>query len=71
MNKFFIIFFLLLGISGCITTHEKSVSYKTKTNLDLSRNKIKDDVIELEISNNVCIKVRKNSITTVLPKGSI
>lgn len=33
--------------------------------------KIKDDVIELEISNNVCIKVRKNSITTVLPKGSI
>jgi preprotein translocase subunit YajC len=33
--------------------------------------KIKDDVIELEISNNVYVKVRKNSITTVLPKGSI
>ena len=33
--------------------------------------KIKDDVIELEISNAVNIKVRKSSITTVLPKGSI
>jgi preprotein translocase subunit YajC len=33
--------------------------------------KIKDDVIELEISNDVSIKVRKSSITTVLPKGSI
>ena len=33
--------------------------------------KIKDDVIELEISNGVNIKVRKSSITTVLPKGSI
>jgi preprotein translocase subunit YajC len=33
--------------------------------------KIKDDIIELEISNNVIIKVRKSSVTTVLPKGSI
>ena len=33
--------------------------------------KIKNDVIELEISNDVSIKVRKSSITTVLPKGSI
>ena len=33
--------------------------------------KIKDDVIDLEISKDVSIKVRKNSITTVLPKGSI
>jgi len=32
---------------------------------------IKDDNIELEISNGVTIKVRKNSVTTVLPKGSI
>ena len=32
---------------------------------------IKDDNIELEISNGVNIKVRKNSVTTVLPKGSI
>ena len=40
------IFFLLLGLSGCITTHEKSISNKTKTHLDLSQNKIKDDVIE-------------------------
>ena len=33
--------------------------------------KIKDDVIELEVANDVSIKVRKSSITTVLPKGSI
>ena len=33
--------------------------------------KVKDDAIELEISNGVNIKVRKNSITTVLPKGSL
>ena len=33
--------------------------------------KIKDDVIELEVANGVSIKVRKSSITTVLPKGSI
>ena len=33
--------------------------------------KIKDDIIELEISNGINIKVRKSSITTVLPKGSI
>ena len=33
--------------------------------------KIKDDIIELEIANGVNIKVRKSSITTVLPKGSI
>jgi len=32
---------------------------------------IKDDTLELEISNGVSIKVRKNSVTTVLPKGSI
>jgi len=33
--------------------------------------KIKDDTIELEVSSGVNIKVRKNSITTVLPKGSL
>jgi preprotein translocase subunit YajC len=33
--------------------------------------KIKDDIIDLEISSNVIIKVRKSSVTTVLPKGSI
>lgn len=33
--------------------------------------KMKDDVIELEVSQGINIKVRKNSITTVLPKGSI
>jgi preprotein translocase subunit YajC len=33
--------------------------------------KIKDDVVELEVSAGMSIKVRKNSITTVLPKGSI
>jgi len=33
--------------------------------------KIKDDVVELEVANDVSIKVRKSSITTVLPKGSI
>ncbi len=33
--------------------------------------KIKEDAVELEVSNGVNIKVRKNSITTVLPKGSI
>ncbi|MBT7543671.1 MAG: preprotein translocase subunit YajC [Gammaproteobacteria bacterium] len=33
--------------------------------------KIKDDNIELEIANGVSVKVRKNSVTTVLPKGSI
>jgi len=33
--------------------------------------KIKDDIIELEVSTNVIIKVRKSSVTTVLPKGSI
>ena len=33
--------------------------------------KMKDDVIELEVANDVSIKVRKSSITTVLPKGSI
>ncbi len=33
--------------------------------------KIKDDIIELEVSSGVNIKVRKNSITTVLPKGSL
>ena len=32
---------------------------------------IKDDSIELEISKSVSIKVRKNSVSTVLPKGSI
>ena len=32
---------------------------------------IKDDTIELEISKGVSIKVRKNSVSTVLPKGSI
>ena len=32
---------------------------------------IKDDTIDLEISKGINIKVRKNSITTVLPKGSI
>tara|TARA_Y200000002_G_scaffold322967_1_gene283889 strand:- start:992 stop:1306 length:315 start_codon:yes stop_codon:yes gene_type:complete len=33
--------------------------------------KVKEDAVELEVSNGVNIKVRKNSITTVLPKGSI
>lgn len=33
--------------------------------------KMKDDVVELEVSQGINIKVRKNSITTVLPKGSI
>ena len=33
--------------------------------------KIKDDTVELEISNGVNIKIRKNSITTVLPKGTM
>ena len=33
--------------------------------------KIKDDKIELEISSGVNVKVTKNSVTTVLPKGSI
>lgn len=33
--------------------------------------KIKDDIVDLEISSNVIIKVRKSSVTTVLPKGSI
>ena len=33
--------------------------------------KIKDDIIDLEISNGVNVKVRKNSVTTVLPKGSL
>ena len=33
--------------------------------------KIKDDVVELQVANEVSIKVRKSSITTVLPKGSI
>ncbi len=33
--------------------------------------KIKDDIIELEVSSGVNIKVRKNSVTTVLPKGSL
>ena len=33
--------------------------------------KIKDDTVDLEISSNVIIKVRKSSVTTVLPKGSI
>jgi len=33
--------------------------------------KMKDDVVELEVANDVSIKVRKSSITTVLPKGSI
>lgn len=33
--------------------------------------KIKDDIVELEISKNVIIKLRKSSVTTVLPKGSI
>ena len=32
---------------------------------------IKDDTIDLEISKGVNIKVRKNSVSTVLPKGSI
>ena len=32
---------------------------------------IKDDTVDLEISSNVIIKVRKSSVTTVLPKGSI
>ena len=32
---------------------------------------IKDDTIELEVSKGVSIKVRKNSVTTVLPKGSL
>ncbi len=32
---------------------------------------IKDDTIDLEISKGINIKVRKNSISTVLPKGSI
>jgi preprotein translocase subunit YajC len=33
--------------------------------------KIKDDIIDLEISNGVNVKVRKNPVTTVLPKGSL
>ena len=32
---------------------------------------IKDDTIDLEISKGLNIKVRKNSVSTVLPKGSI
>ena len=32
---------------------------------------IKDDTIDLEISKGISIKVRKNSVSTVLPKGSI
>ena len=34
-------------------------------------NTINDDDIEIEIANNVIIKVKKNSVTTVLPKGTI
>ena len=56
MNKFFIIFFLLLGLSGCITTQENGISYKTKTNLNLSQNKIKDDVIEYKFIQWKCYK---------------
>jgi preprotein translocase subunit YajC len=33
--------------------------------------KIKDDTVDLEVSSNIIIKVRKSSVTTVLPKGSI
>ena len=33
--------------------------------------KIKDDIIDLEVSNGVNIKIRKSSVTTVLPKGSL
>ncbi len=32
---------------------------------------IKDDTIDLEISKGINIKIRKNSVSTVLPKGSI
>ena len=32
---------------------------------------IKDDTIDLEISKGINIKARKNSVSTVLPKGSI
>ena len=32
---------------------------------------IKDDTIDLEISKGINIKVRTNSVSTVLPKGSI
>ena len=33
--------------------------------------KMTDDVVDLEISSDVIIKIRKSSVTTVLPKGSI
>ena len=56
MNKFFIISFLFLGLSGCITKYEKSISNKTKTHLDLSQNKIKDDVIEYKFIQWKCYK---------------
>ena len=32
---------------------------------------IKDDTIDLEISKGINIKVRKNSVSTVVPKGAI
>ena len=47
------------------------VSLNSISAADFLITKIKEDAVELEVSNGVNIKVRKNSITTVLPKGSI
>ena len=58
--------------------HKKLIaSLKNNTEVVISNSmmgkikKIYDDDIEIEIANNVIIKVKKNSVTTVLPKGTI
>ena len=58
--------------------HKKLIaSLKNNTEVVISNSlmgkikKIYDDDIEIEIASNVTIKVKKNSVTTVLPKGTI
>ena len=53
MNKFFIIWLILFGLSGCITSKEKiGVSNKVannQTKIDLSQNKFKNDIEKYKV----------------------
>ena len=50
MNKFFVIFFLFILLSSCVTTQKNNDFPEIETKVNISRDQIKNDVIEYKLS---------------------
>ena len=46
MNRFFVIFFLIILLSSCVTTQKNSDFPEIQTKVGMSQDEIKNDVIE-------------------------